>query len=285
MDEKNKVNLYNWQLYYFEGKYYLSGKAEYYPGYGRNVGIHGTSDILDLTVEEDVLRVETKHTFYSCLLRYMTVNPYINVDYEYVGELSHFADGSEDPLKKIIAVSAKIRIKNGGGKSGFPTIDNPKWEDIEPKAVEEDEFFRHVTGLQRTGQQELNKCKEEDDKRMLDILKKYGDGIYLEVANTENASKLAYLIGSESGIIEPSYHAETISDSILYTKYRDDKSDLYLDFRYFPRGWGISMETYCWTDNIDRVVILNEGKRTISFNDNQIQPGETKVFQRMSAPQ
>ena len=38
------------------------------------------------------------------------------------------------------------------------------------------------------------------------------------------------------------------------------------------------METYSWSDNIKQAVIKNERSKIITFNYEDINPGETKVF-------
>ena len=280
MNEKNRINLYNWQLWFAEGEYRLSGIAEYYPDYGKDCSIHGTSTIQDIAVENDILRVETKHSVYSCPLKYMKYEPYGNLVFDHMDEWSHFADGSDDPVKKIVSVSAKMRIKAGGviwrdweeGKM-------PYSEKISPRAVEEDEFYKHIADLQVIGQRELKKREEDENNRLLEIVKGYDDSVYLEVYDSENPGKLVFNIHGESGIIEPQCHSGMTQDSILYTEYQESTGS-YIDFRYFPRGWGSSMETYSWSENIKQAVIQNAGEKIMTFNEVQINHGETKMFAR-----
>ena len=277
MDEKNRIDLYNWQLWFSEGEYRLSGIAEYYPDYGKDCNIHGTSTILNTKLEDDILRVETKHSFYSCPLKYMKVEPYGNLVFDIMDGLSHFADGSDDPVKKIVAVSAKMRIKAGGQR--WLDGEMPRLEKIKPAPVEEDDFYRYIEELQKKGQEELKERKEEDEKRLMDAVKDYEDSVYLEVYDADNPGKLVFKIGEESGIIDPWCHSGMFQDSILYTRYPEGDGQ-YIDFRYFPRGWGSSMETYGWTENIKQAVIKNAGEKSITFNGEPINPGETKIFAR-----
>ena len=285
-EEKNRIDLYNWQLWFAEGEYRLSGIAEYYPDYGKDCSIHGTSTIQDITLENDILRVETKHSVYSCPLKYMKFEPYGNLTFDAMDEWSHFADGSDDPVKKIVAVSAKMRIKLGGhrwkeGEMEFRGRKEkmPYLEKIKPEAVEEDDFFKYIADLQIIGQKELKKREEDKNNRLLKIVKGYGDSIYLEVDDGDNPGKLAFYIEGEAGIIKPEGHTGMVQDSVLYIKYPEGDSS-YIDFRYFPKGWGSIMETYSWSENIKQAVIKNAGEKRITFNEVQIKPGETKVFPR-----
>lgn len=280
--EKTRINLYNWQLFYNDGKYSIEGTAEYYPGIGRDYLVTGTSKIISLTLENDILEVESVLQLFICPLKYMTVDPYPGASYDFLTTMRHLADDDDDMMKKIIAVSAESRIKKGGILLNFPTIENPKWEYSEPVEVDEDDLFKHVTALQVTGQDELKTRAKEDDSRILETVRRYDNSIYLEVSDADNPRKLAYHMGEESGLIEPMIHGGSFSDSILYTKHGGE-SDLHFEFRYFPRGLGDSMETYVWTDRINQAVIHNEGERTLQFDDHEIKPGETGVFERKSS--
>lgn len=274
MNVKNRVSLYNWQLYLSGGKYFLSGIAEYYPGYGKGIRIGKTSSIQKFSLNDDVLYVETKHTIYSCPLKYMTVQPYMNVVMGHVWELSELTYDESKPEDMVVSVSARIRLKNGGGYNYDPA---KGFKEIQPVNVREDEFFRHVEELQKIGQEELKKREEEDDKRMLNFVRDYEDSIYLEIHNLYSGDKLAYHMGDELGIQKSDFHCGDFQDSILYVKYLD-KTEEWVDFRYFPHI-GNGMETYSWSDNIQRAVIRNETEKDIFFNDEKIMPGETKVFE------
>ena len=140
--------------------------------------------------------------------------------------------------------------------------------------MDEDELFKHVTALQITGQDELKARAKEDEDRILETVRRYDNSIYLEVSDADNPRKLAYHIGEESGLIEPM----VLSNSYMYQK-RSGESDPYLNFRYFPRGLGASMETHIWTDIIKQAVIHNEGERVLSFDEHEIKPGETGLFE------
>ena len=263
--DKQKVNLYDWELDVCEGKYRLSGMMEYHPEEGRNVRLFsfsGFSDMSFISVNDDILQVGTSDTIYFCPLKYMSVQPYMGMVDEHAQDMSHVADESDDPVKKIISVCGKLRMKNGRGKT-------------EPIQVEEDDFFKHITMLQKTGKEELKRREEEDDQRMLDIIEKYEDSVYLELINTAGAEKLSYHIGEQSGIIRAKYHCGDYKNSVLFLSYMGD-----VDFRYFPELWGDSFDTYAWSEKIKQALVKNGRDYNVRFNKTEIRPGEIKKFKR-----
>ena len=110
----------------------------------------------------------------------------------------------------------------------------------------------------------------------MEIAKKYDDCIYIEVSKISSGDNLAYHLGDDCGIVKPYIHVGMFQDSVLYMKYRQDEEDTALDFRYFPKG--TLMETYSWSDNIKQAVIKNMKGYSIFFNEQEVLPGETKIF-------
>lgn len=255
--EKAKVMMRNWEPYVYDGEYNLSGTADVHPRLGRNVYVATTSTLIMASLEEDVLIYETRNTIYCCPLKYMRVSPYGNVVQEYREELTHL-DTSENALDRIIAATAKISL-------GEP-------EDTT------DEMVSKIRTLQETGQQEIAQMEEQEKQHLIEIAGKYEDCIYIEVSSVHSGSKLAYHLGDAVGIVEPRVHSGMFQDSVLYMKYATEEDPCALDFRYFPKGFGDVMETYSWSDNIRLAVIQNQKGHSLSFNGEEIAPGETKVF-------
>ena len=255
--EKAKVMMRNWEPYVYDGEYNLSGTADVHPRLGRNVYVATTSTLIMASLEEDGLIYETRNTVYCCSLKYMRVSSYGNVVQEYREELTHL-DTSENALDRIIATAAKISL-------GEP-------EDTT------DEMVRKIRTLQETGQQEIAQMEEQEKQHLIEIAGKYEDCIYIEVSSVHSGSKLAYHLGDAVGIVEPRVHSGMFQDSVLYMKYTTEEDPCALDFRYFPKGFGDVMETYSWSDNIRQAVIQNQKGHSLSFNGEEIAPGETKVF-------
>lgn len=254
--EKSIVNMSNWELYVFEGRYNLSGTADYHPSLGKNAYIGQTSTLQKYSFEEDILTYETRNTIYICPLKYMQTKPYGNVVAKYKKELAKKDENSDSMLDKIIAASAKLSL---GRKK-------------------DDEFVAYIMTITKIGKAELRAIKRADDRRMIQIAKNYDDCIYIEVSNVATGDKLAYHIGDACGMVEPHVHAGTFQDSVLYAKHRRKKEDVDFDFEYFPRGIQDSMETCGWSDNIKQAVIKNMRDYYINFNGHGIAPGETKAF-------
>ena len=254
--DKAVVTMYNWILTVSEEQYNLSGYADNHPRLGRNANVCYTSTLQKYSFEEDVLTYETRNTIYKCPLKYMNTQPYLNVVPEYIEEAAQRDKVSDSILDKIIAASAKIT----------------KGEDLD------NEFIAHILEVAKKGKLEREAIKKADDDRMIEIAKEYNDCIYIEVSNINSGDKLAYHLGNECGTVDPSIHSGMFQDSILYMKYRQSEEDTALDFRYFPKGIGNSIETYSWSDNIKQAVIKNIKNCKIEFNKQEIAPGELKVF-------
>lgn len=253
--EKQKVNMTNWELYVYDDNYNLSGTADYHPKLGRNAYVAYTSKLIDYSFENDVLVYETVNTIYICPLKYMRTNLYFNVVPDYKEELVHRADESDDCLDYIIAASAKLATE---------------------KHLD-DRFVKHILELVAIGQNEIAEKHKIEKERLISIVKQYEDSIYLEVSNVDVGNKLAYHLGNYLGVVEPCLHSGMFHDSVLYMKYRSEEEDCTLDFRYFPMTFG-GMETYSWSDNIQNAVIKNDMQDIIIFNNEEIAPGETKIF-------
>lgn len=252
--DKSTVTMMNWELYVYRGRYRLSGTADHHPVLGRNAYIAQTSDLVSSKWENDVLFYETRNTIYQCPLKYMSTSPYGNVVDSYKEKLSHLDEESDSELDKIIAAEAKITT----GKT--------------------DEFAEDILRMAEEGKKELEQREEADNQRMFAVIRDIQDCVFLEVNQVEFGDKLAYHIGERFGTVEPVLHSGMFQDSILYTKYEMEEDDVSLDFRYFPRGYGSVMKTYSWSDNIKCAVIKNEKEYEIMFNNEKVEPGESKIF-------
>ncbi len=250
------VEMRNWELFVSNEKYILSGTADNYPNFGRNVYISRTSSLVAHSFKDDVLTYEARNTKYICPLKYITPEPYGDVIPDYKEELLHRADNSESYLDKIIAAIARIALKR--------ELD--------------DGFVKRIIELSEQGQKELKELEEKENARLCSIAKEYKDSIYLEVSNVDRGDKLAYHFGDCLGVLEPKVHTGMFQDSVLYMKHGHKENDCRFDFRYFPRGAGSVMNTYSWSDNIKSVVIKNVTDIAIGFNGDVIREEETKVF-------
>jgi len=237
----------------YEDEYNLEGVGDYHPRLGKDAYISYTTKVEKCYLENDVLGYETKNTIYLCPLKYMLKKPYGNVVTSYKEEMMHRADKSEFLLDKIIAAGAYIAMDKAN----------------------ENEFAKHIVELQKIGQAELKEKENQENSRLIEIVKEYEDAVYVEVSQVSTGSVMAYHFGECVGVIQPEIHAGMIQDSILYLEHLED--DLIIDFRYFPNGNSV-METYSWSDTIKSVVIKNMKNDTIKFNTTNIEPGETKVF-------
>ncbi|MBO5371538.1 MAG: hypothetical protein J6A75_02345 [Lachnospiraceae bacterium] len=252
---KKIVQMKEWELYVYNEKYKLSGRADEHPVLGRNVYVAYTSSVETFELKDDILIYETKNTIYQCPLKYIDINPYKAVTEEYKKQLTHRADKAGNCLDRIIAATAKIA--NGMG--------------------EEDMFAKHILELASVGRKEMEEKVIAENNRLQKIVKQYENSVYIEVSSIECGDKMAYHLGNDLGIVIPHLNCGMFQNSILYMKYATEEDACALDFRYFPKGLN-TMETYSWSDNIELAVIKNVRNETIVFNGTKILPEETLVF-------
>lgn len=275
------VNMTNWELYVYDGRYSLSGTADKHPRLGNHIFVAQTSELQDYCMEGEVLFYETLFTLYSCPLKYMTATPYRDVTFTYKEQLTHQAECSDSILDKIIAASAQMSME-------YDRDHREMWseeeKDFDYTTVDysENEYLFHIRQLQTVGQKEIEEQEQKEKRRLTDIAEQYEDCVYIEVSNVAAGDMLAYHLRRQSGTVKPWLHSGMFQDSVMYMKYWDEKEGenaCALDFRYFPKGWNeMIMETYSWSDNIRRAVIKNMRDCPLEFNHQTIQPGETKVF-------
>lgn len=273
------VNMKNWELYVYDEHYNLSGTADKHPTIGINAYVSRTSSLVDFTYKDEELIYETRNTIYVCPLKYMTTRPYGNVILEYKLELTHRDEARDSVLDKIIATSAKLSIEydRDHDETGWLAKHNGfnyKWLDYS-----DDTFLQRIKQLQVEGQREIKEADDIENARLISIANQYEDCVYIEVSNIECGDKLAYHLGDYSGTVEPRLHSGMFQDSVLYMKYGEEGAEENsLDFRYFPKGWGDTMETYSWSDNIKQAIIKNLCGETIQFNGENVEPNEVKIF-------
>ncbi len=269
---KRNVVMRNWELYFYGGKYNLSGFADEHYRLGKRVHITYTTSVVDYKLEDNVLIYETENTIYRCPLKYMTNYPYGNVVTEYKKQLVKRINEKSNILDRIIAVAALIALKN-----------DEKDLESEKRTIKADctvnQLFEHITTLQVDGFREMVDMENQFHEHLITMAKKYEDCVYMELSNINRGDKLAYNIGGCTGIIKPLVHVGMFQDSVLYMQYHQDEKTPGLDFRYFPKGLFLdTVETYSWSDNILNVVIKNDTTHIIYFNGEMIERDEIRKF-------
>ena len=276
--DKPIVNMSNWILYLYKGEYSLSGTADYHPHIGRNAYVSYTSPLIEHSFNNDVLKYETENTVYVCPLKYMAVAPYRHLAKDALIEHMHLVADPDNILDKIVVASAQMSVIAIKQEYRDTSPDDP-WYPKKIMELEEDyaddPWLKKLLSLQISGQKELGEMQDKEENRLIELACRYEDCIYLEVSNIESGDLLSYHLGDYTGVIKPYLHVGTFQDSVLYMKYAETDDPCSLDFRYFPRN---GIETYSWSDNIKLAVIKNTLDKEITFNDEKIQPGETKVF-------
>ena len=272
--EKPTVNLTNWQLYVYKDRYSLAGQCDYHPVLGKNSYVAQTTSLVhyDYDEAEKVLLYETENTLYSCPLKYLSPFPYRNVVPEYKMELTHLYSDEVSILDKIISTMARISIRQDieeEGRKDFYKKYKPAKKNL---------FVQELEVLISRGQEELKEREQQRHEQLISQAKKYEDCVYIEIAQLEHGDLLAYHIGSHTGVLKPHFHCGMFQDSIYYIEeFESEGKREYVDFRYFPRGFGLA-DTYRWSDNIKQAVLKNDSERAICFNDVKIMMGETAVI-------
>jgi hypothetical protein len=203
--------------------------------------------------------------------------------------------GKEDDMEKAITTMRGWYIeKDSGGYNLCGEAENHP--ELGRNVYRDDEDVKRIAELVEAGKIEMKEAVRKENERLIEIAKQYEDSVYLEVYSISQGGKMAYNLEGCTGTVNPLVHQGRFQDSILYRGYIYEK-DLFFDFRYFPdkksnlvmpdsghlpQGFDGSIETYTWSDNIKYAVIKNMRKGNISFNNEQIAPGETKVFRNPS---
>ena len=258
------INLDRWGIYNHGNFFCAFGIADKHPKLGKNVIISHTSEILKVEEVEDAYKFETHNSIYVCKLGNITSEiPYnmpktkrkskiallYNKYYRYM--MYRASKLSEEPISKY-----GIRLSND----------------------EKQEFERILELSALCDKERKEKIKLHEDM-LLKEASKYDNCIYIDLSSISRGSTAAFNINGKTGILNPVQHIGTFTDTVLYGNYLD-KSE-YIDFRYYVRTLG--METYCWTENIEKVIIHNSKEHEIRFNRNTcIAPNETVIILRES---
>ena len=257
---KEKVHMREWEVNIVHGEYNLSGRAEYHYRLGRNVHIAMSSTLEKYEITNEELIYETLNTIYICPLKYMNIYPYEDI----------YLDGD---IKKL-----KNQVKDG--KEAMDELILAAIHII-CKETHKSKLAQHISKLQKGGYEEIQAEKQKEKEEMYELLSQYENCIYMQANNVEYGSPLAYHMNGEYGIMEPSFHCGTFQDSVLYLNFNDE-GKLVFEFRYFPKWWGSEMKTYAWSSNIEKVIIRNDTAGTLTFNKEEINVGEIKIFERCS---
>lgn len=272
--EKTTVNLTNWQLYVYDGRYSLAGQCDYHPVFGKNSNVAQTTSLVHYAYDDakKILLYETENTIYSCPLKYLSPYPYRNVVADYKMELTRLYSDEASILDKIISTMARISIsldiEEGWHKDSYKKY----------KTSKKNVFMLDLESLIAQGQEELKEREKQRHEQLIAEAKKYEDCVYIEIAQLERGDLLAYHIGARTGILKPHFHSGMFQDSIYYVgELEVDGKHEYVDFRFFQRGFGLA-DTYRWSENIKQAVIKNDTERAICFNDVKIMMGETAII-------
>ena len=251
---KKTVEMTNWMVSRRYGEYNLCGTADKHPKLGRNVFVAYTSMFESCKLEDDILYYETKNTLYKCPLKYMDPHPYDKYDEEYIEKLLESLK-EDDLLDNIIGAEVELT-----------------------KGTKNSELSSKISDLIVKGQEEIKHRREKHEQEAINYLKEngYKNSVYLNVSSIGGGDMLAYNVTVDdkevSGVSYPYVHTGMFQDSVLYT------IGGVLDFRYFPKH--DSIETYHWSDNIERAYIRNDMEYTFIFNGEYIAPGEIKEFNK-----
>lgn len=231
------INMSRWMIHTYKDWIYLSGIADNHPKLGINAYVSQTSEIKEVvSYKDNILKVKTHNSIYVCPIKYLSKR-FVKNDIPNINTI-------KPELYKVILLVNKLADKD----------------------IMDDSKQRYLNMID-LGEEELKQKKEEDNTRLISIVKDKENSIYLEVSNISYGNTLAYNINGETGVIEPEIHVGMFQDSILYML--ENK----VDFRYFPKG--TLMEIYSWSDNIERVIIKNIKKYDIKVDEQLIKAGDT----------
>jgi len=229
--------------------YNLCGNAENHPKLGKTYIAH-TSPLVKAEIKNNTLYYETLNTIYEAELKYMAMP----TNFRIVFDASAPKDLLNPHLENIMQLENKLTRK-------------------EEESVEFTPFEMQCIQLMLSGSKDRESEIETEHLRLINEAKKYDNCVYMEVESVSAGSLVAFNIDDHTGVMEPYRHTGMMQDSILY---RDKETGV--DFRYWPNHSGL--ETYGWSENIERVVIKNMKGVDITFNHSLIKPRQLMVFER-----
>jgi len=137
--DKPIVNMINWTIVKGDEDYFLHGTCDYHPYLGKNAFVSRTSPLEKYTFEDDILNYETRHTVYSCPLKYMSVDMFGRLVNKSVSIMLERVKDSDDLLDKLIEACAKIVL-----------------------GYEDNAFMSRIKEIQAIGQEEIKKTYRRD---------------------------------------------------------------------------------------------------------------------------
>ena len=239
------INMRNWAPYTEYGYFLLYGVADNHPRLGKNITVTSTSEALNVTLDNDILKVETLNSIYICPLKFI--------------KLQHTNKVGDIEIPKIESKVARFI-------NAFNKLINT--EDYQGN----DTYAKHIIKLIKLGKIELEQIEQDENTKLINEAIKYKQSLYLEISSISQGNDAAYHINGKTGVIKPNIHVGTFQDSILYLKHN------LVDFRYFPEL--NNMQIYSWSDNIENLVIKNNKGRFICVNNIEIAPGQTMIVDR-----
>lgn len=260
------INLDRWGLLNHDDNFFCAfGIADRHPRLGKNAVISHTSEIINVEEIEDAYKFETHNSIYVCKFGNISDRrPYnlsrtkrrtkialvYNKYYKYMMYLT--SKLSEEHISKC-----EIKIND-----------------------EEIQEFERILELTALCDKEREKKVKLHEDMLLEEASKYDNCIFIDLSSISQGSPAAFNINGKTGILNPVQHIGTFTDTVLYIN--SNNKDEYIDFRYYVRPLGL--ETYSWTENIERVVIHNSKEYAIRFNtETCIEPDKTVVILRESA--
>ena len=239
--DKTVINLRDWSLTKECNKYYLKGIADKHPKLGTNAVIGHTSSILEATIKDDVLTVETRNSIYVCPIKYISIDRN-NWRISIVDSASEFKE--LDDLYRSIHNAVYDKIDTG----------------------EE----RHIKDLSGIGQVEMQAISDAIEEHLIEEVIKYDDSLYLDITSFHVPSSIAYNIGVKHGVIKGILFDE--DDIIRYVM--DEK--IYFSYSAI----GVYMNIINIANNIKNIVIKNSKGYSIIINDSlRLEPDEVTFIE------
>lgn len=258
------INLDRWGIYNHGSFFCAFGIADEHPKLGKNVIISHTSEILKVEEVEDAYKFETHNSIYVC-------------------KLGNITDEIPYNMPKTKRKSKVALVYNKYYRYMLYKLSKKSEESISKYGIrlneEETKEFDRMLELAALCNKEREEKVKLHEAKLLEEASKYDNCIFIDLSSISQGSPAAFNIKGRTGIINPMQHIGMFTDTVIYGNYLD-KSE-YIDFRYYVRPLG--METYCWTENIEKVIIHNSKEHEIRFNRNRcIAPNETVIILRES---
>lgn len=246
---KHIIEMLSWTPLTYNNVLVLDGTVVYHPKLGSYIHVSYTSEIIDIKLTKDdnnvdIVVCESLNSIYRCPVKFLKLG----------NRIIKLNDSLGQEAKKLETIYNKLLAFNSN-------------ED------EKDNELETILSLMAQRRKELASIKESRNNKILEIVAKNKDTIYMDISQIHSGDNIAYRLGDECSILK-SEEMKTNDKGLNEITYRN--KSIHLSYEIKTYGFDIIK----LSSNIHKVMIHNSKKTSIIVNDIEIKAEETKTIPR-----